>query len=172
MDSLTLGDWPPGHRPRRIRIHAAYLRAARRAGIKSGWMFTTDDVASRDKWTCHACGHAVPRTWTTAELATAPALTFATPWAHGGQYDKANARLAHYGCIAFADPALARAIAQALTSDLTAPVRAARDDETCLYGHPLTGPNLLKNADGRRRCRQCRNDRESGRRAAFQASTA
>lgn len=163
VDTLTLADWPPGHRSRAIRIHQAYLRAARRAGARTGWIFTIGDVAKRDRWACAVCGQPVPQSWAPGELATAPAYTFTVPWADGGRYDKASARLAHYGCATPADPHLARALAHALTSTLDGRERAGRHDETCTQGHPLAGANLLKASDGRRRCRQCRNDRESAK---------
>ena len=104
---MQLTDWPDGaRRPRDILIHKAYLRAAWRGNVRCGWIFTPDEVAQHDWWTSTACGQLVPREWDAAHLATAPAYTFRVPWADGGRYDKANARLAHYGCAAFADPSL------------------------------------------------------------------
>ncbi len=129
-------------------------------------------MAKRDHWTCHVCGQTIRGSWTAAELDTAPALTFAVPWADGGRYDRANARLAYYACAAITDKTLRRTLAIALTTSITAPPRASNDDATCLHGHPLTGDNLLKGSDGRRRCRQCRRDRESGRRRPLTAITA
>jgi hypothetical protein len=169
VDTLTLDDWPPGHPSRSHRVHAAYLRAARRAAARKVAYIRAADIASRDKWACTACGQPVPQAWTATQLATAPALTFAVPWEDGGSYTRANARLVHYGCAQFSDSMLRRQLAAILTSDIGAPLRAGKDDETCTQGHPLAGANLLSSSDGRRRCRQCRNDRESGRRQPWAA---
>lgn len=146
-----------------MRGYLMYMHLAKRLGVPRGWLFTADDVAKRDRWRCHACGEPVPQLWTAAQLGQAPVLTFATPWAEGGRYDKANARLAHYRCAVFPDAGLGRRLGQLLVRDLSVKARAGKADETCTQGHPLAGANLLKSSDGRRRCRQCRKDRESGR---------
>jgi hypothetical protein len=158
---VQLTDWPADtRRPRSILIHMAYLRAGRRAGVRTGWIFTPDEIASRDKWTCAICGHAVLHRWTADQLGCAPVYTFRVPWAEGGRYDQANARLAHYGCATPADRHLRRALERALAGDLAVKAKASRNDTHCTSGHPLSGANLLKASDGRRRCRQCRRDRE------------
>jgi len=167
MDDFGLDDWPQrvsSAGSRQGRMHVMYLRAGIRAGVPCGWIFTVDDVAKRDRWLCHVCREPVPQRWTAGELTRAPALTFATPWADGGRYDKANARLAHFGCITFSDPAFGRRLGQLLVRDLTVKARAGSQDETCTKGHELTGSNLLNASDGRRRCRQCRQDREAAAR--------
>ena len=165
MDDFGLDDWPPPGRtdagPRQLRMHVMYLRVARRLGVPLGWIFTIADVVKRDGWQCHVCGEPVPERWTDAQLAQAPALTFAKPWSEGGRYDKANARLAHYGCAPFPDAAFARRLGQLLVRDFGVKARAGTADETCTKGHKLAGANLLNASDGRRRCRQCRRDREA-----------
>lgn len=161
---FTLDDWAPGVRassgPRQIRLHMIYLQQARRAGIPHGWIFTARTVADRDGWSCSVCGAPVPQRWTAGQLDRAPALTFAVAWADGGRYDEANARLAHYGCAVFPDPGVRRRAGALLVRDLAVKAHAAPGDETCPKGHRLEGANLLKASDGRRRCRQCRRDRE------------
>jgi hypothetical protein len=161
---FSLDDWPPGNRAktgsRQVRIHKAYLAQARRRSVPAGWIFLAADVARRDRWTCAMCGEPVPQRWTAAELEQAPALTFAVAWAEGGRYDEASARLAHFGCAVFADAGLRRRVGALLVRDLEVKAHAAAGDETCASGHPLSGDNLLRARDGRRRCRQCRNDRE------------
>jgi len=169
MDVFGLDDWPgrpSSAGPRKIRVHVMYIRAAIRAGAPMGSIFTADDVAKRDRWRCQVCGEPVLQRWTAGELPRAPALTFAVPWAQGGRYDKANARLAHFGCITFADPGFGRRLGQLLVRDLTVKARAGSQDETCTKGHRLTGENLMSSTDGRRRCRQCRQDRERAATAA------
>jgi hypothetical protein len=175
-DDFGLGDWPGragrgrSGGSRQIRVHVMYIRAALRAGAPRGQIFVVDDVAKRDRWLCNVCGEPVPERWTAGQLPRAPALTFAAPWAEGGRYDKANARLAHFGCITFADPAFGRRLGQLLVRDLSVKARAGRRDETCLQGHRLAGANLLKSSDGRRRCRQCRQCRGAREQAATAAS--
>lgn len=169
MDDFGLRDWPPSGRntsPRHVRMHMIYLAAARKAGVKRGWIFTAETIAQRDRWRCFVCGETVLQRWSAAEVDRAPALTFATAWSEGGAYDKRNARLAHFGCAAFPDAAFGRRLGQLLMRDLSVKTHASRDDETCTRGHELAGANLLKSSDGRRRCRQCRRDRESGGRDA------
>lgn len=164
LAQFGLDDWAPGERasvgPRKIRLHMIYLARARKTGVPRGTIFTAGTVADRDGWACTACGGPVPRRWTAAELDRAPALTFAVPWADGGRYDEANARLAHFGCAVFPDAGVRRRVGALLVRDLAVKAHAAASDEACGQGHPLTGANLLKASDGRRRCRQCRNDRE------------
>ena len=161
---FSLDDWAPDDRaavgPRKIRMHAMYLRLVRRMGVPHGWIFTLDDVAARDRWLCVVCGSPVPQRWSAGQLGQAPALTFAVAWADGGRYDKANAQLAHFGCASFPDEGLRRRVGQLLVRDLAVKAHAAADDDTCSKGHELTGANLLRAKDGRRRCRQCRKDRE------------
>ena len=105
---------------------------------------------SATRWTCTACGQLVPREWDAAQLATAPAYTFRVPWADGGRCDKANARLAHYGCATFADPCLARALARVLIRDLAVRTRASRTDTHCLNGHRLAGDDRRSATHGPR----------------------
>jgi hypothetical protein len=159
-----LGDWAPRERAvtgsRQLRMHRIYFMQADRMGVRCGFIFTVDDVAERDGWTCAVCGAPVLQRWVAAELGQAPALTFAVAWADGGQYDKANARLAHFGCAVSPDEGLRRRVGQLLVRDLAVKAHAAAGDETCSKGHALTAANLLKSGDGRRRCRQCRNGRE------------
>jgi len=167
MSDFGLDDWPQrvsSAGPRQIRVHVMHIRAAIRAGAAMGGIFTVAEVAKRDRWRCHACGGPVPERWTAGELPRAPALTFARPWAEGGRYDKANARLAHFGCVTFDDPAFGRRLGALLVRDLTVKARAGGQDEACTQGHELAGANLLKASDGRRRCRQCRQDREAAAR--------
>jgi hypothetical protein len=164
VSDFGLGDWPPPGSdagPRHWRLHLMYLPVAKRLGVPRGRLFSIADVAKRDGWRCHACGEPVPQRWTAAQLDQTPALTFATAWSEGGGYDEANARLAHHGCAVFPDAAFGRRLGQLLVRDLSVKARAGRRDETCTEGHPLTGANLLKASDGRRRCRQCRRDREA-----------
>lgn len=163
MDDFGLDDWPQrvsSAGPRKIRVHVMYIRATIRSGVPCGQIFTVGDVAKRARWRCHMCREPVLQRWTAGELPRAPALTFAVPWAEGGRYDEANARLAHFGCITFADPAFGRRLGQLLVRDLAVKARAGSQNETCTKGHRLTGENLMSSTDGRRRCRQCRRDRE------------
>jgi len=164
VDDFGLGDHPPPGSdagPRDWRVHLVYLAVARRLGVPRGALFSIADVAVRDGWRCHGCGGPVLQRWTAERLALAPALAFATAWSEGGRYDKANARLAHHGCVVFPDAAFGRRLGQLLVRDLAVKARAGRADETCTQGHALAGANLLKSSDGRRRCRQCRRDREA-----------
>jgi hypothetical protein len=48
----------------------------------------------------------------------------------------------------------AKALTRALAGDPNARVRAGKNDAECLKGHLMSGVNLLKSADGRRRCCQ------------------
>lgn len=159
-----LDDWAPGDRARngsrQLRMHKIYLAAARRSGIRVS-IFTADDVGERDGWSCSVCGAGVPQRWTAAEAGRAPALTFAVSWADGGRYDRDNARVAHFGCAVFPDEGMRRRVGALLVRDLAVKAHAAAGDDTCGKGHPLSGDNLLSASDGRRRCRQCRKDRES-----------
>lgn len=149
-----------GNGSRELRLHMIYMRRAVRADVPRGFIFTAADVVARDGWSCSVCGGQVPERWTAAGLGQAAALTFAVPWAAGGGYDLDNARLAHFGCAVFADAGLRRRIGALLVRDLAVKAHAAAGDETCGKGHVLTGANLMKAADGRRRCHQCRRDRE------------
>jgi hypothetical protein len=166
---FALDDWPPGDRAktgsRQVRMHKAYRGYARRAAVPQGVIFLAADVAKRARWTCAVCVEPVPRQWTDGQRDQAPALTFAVAWADGGRYDEAYARLAHFGCVVFPDAGLRRRVGSLLVRDLAVKAHAARLDETCPRGHALAGANLLKARDGRRRCRQCRNDRDRAARA-------
>jgi hypothetical protein len=161
-----LDDWPPpgrrGRGSRQVRMHSVYLGHARRMGVPTGYIFNADEIAARDGWACAVCGEPVPQRWTAAQLGQAPALTFAVAWADGGRYDQANARLAHFGCAMFPDAGLQSRLGAVLVRDLAVKAHAAPGDQACGNGHELSGANLLKSRDGRRRCRQCRNDRERG----------
>lgn len=164
MGMWALDDWPVGGVSRDHALHVAYSRAARRAGAEVGGYVRISDVARRDKWTCAACGKPVPDEWTADQLA--PVLQLAVPLAPGGRYSSRSVRLVHFGCATFADQRLAEAVRRALTGVPSTKMRASGNDTHCTEGHELAGVNLLKAADGRRRCRQCRRDRESGRIAA------
>jgi hypothetical protein len=156
-----LDDWPPrgrGSASRELRMHAIYLSWARKAGI-DGSIFTASDAAARDGWNCSACGDPVPQRWAAEDAGRAPALAFAVPLDAGGRYELGNARLAHFGCAAFPDAALKRRVGALLVRDLAVKAHAAPGDDECPKGHELAGGNLLPSRDGRRRCRQCRNDR-------------
>jgi hypothetical protein len=167
---VQLTDWPPGAVSRDHAVHVAYIRAARRArrGVKVEYV-SPGEVAKRDRWACAVCGQAVRKHWTADQLAEAPAFTFCVPFAEGGDYTKRNARFAHYGCVTPGDPHLRRGLERALAGDLAAKARAGRRDTLCTKGHRLAGDNLLKSSDGRRRCKQCRRDRERAQRAAIPA---
>jgi hypothetical protein len=154
----ALDDWPVGGVSRDHALHVAYARAARRAGAGPGEYVRPSDVATRDGWSCAACGGPVPDEWTGVKRA--PALELAAPLEPGGRYTSASVRLVHFGCATFADRRLAAAVRRALTGVPSVKSRAAAGDTHCAEGHELAGANLLKAADGRRRCRQCRSDRE------------
>ena len=141
-------------------LHVAYSRAVRRAKGKLHEYVSLPEVAGRDRWTCCACGQPVPQRWTADELGRAPVLAFTVPLAEGGRYTEANVRLAHLGCTRFADAMLGRDVRRALTGAPSTKVKASGTDTHCINGHELAGDNLLKSGDGRRRCRQCRKDRE------------
>jgi hypothetical protein len=160
MDDFGLGDWPLGGISRIHAIHVAYLRAVRRAGGQLYEYVSAAEVAKRDRWACRECEKPVPRRWTADELSQAPVLAFTVPLAEGGRYAKANVRLVHLGCARFADAALELAIRRTLTGVPTVKTKASGKDTHCINGHELAGGNLLKSSDGRRRCRQCRKDRE------------
>jgi hypothetical protein len=163
MSDFGLDDWPPGGVSRDHAVHVAYLRAARRAGVRAAGYVSPLDVARRDNWTCSGCGGPVPERWTAVDLNSAPALAYVSPLADGGGHSARNVRLAHLRCAPPADGKLAAALRRALAGVPTTKTRASRADTHCTKGHELAGANLLKSSDGRRRCRQCRNDRESGR---------
>lgn len=164
MDDFGLSDWPPGGMSRDHAVHVEYSRAARRAGVRPVAAYVSPaDVARRDKWMCSACGGLVPERWTAGQLDQAPALAYVKPLADGGGHSARNIRLAHLGCVELADGKLAAALRRALANVPSVKTRASKNDTHCTEGHELAGANLLKASDGRRRCRQCRNDRESGR---------
>lgn len=94
----------------------------------------------RDGWRCHACGEPVPQRWAADQLRLGPALAFATPWTQGGRYDKANARLAHFGCVMFADPAFRQRLGQLLVRDLTVNARVGWRGLRPLPGPPIVRP--------------------------------
>jgi hypothetical protein len=160
MDDFGLDDWPVGGVSRSHAIHVAYCRAVRRAGGRVHEYVSLTDVAKRDGWACGVCEEAVPRRWTEAEVGRASVLAFTVPLADGGRYVKANVRLVHLGCASFADAQLGRAVRRAVTGVPSVKSRASGKDTHCINGHELVGANLLRSKDGRRRCRQCRNDRE------------
>ena len=166
MEDFGLDDWPAGGASRDHAVHKAYCQATVRAGGRLVEYVSSLDVARRDRWACSACGEAVPQRWDAGGLALAPVLVFTVLLAEGGRYARANLRLAHYGCARFADPVLARALARVLAGDPNARQRAGKNDLECIKGHLLAGANLLKSADGRRRCRQCRRDRDRAGRVA------
>jgi hypothetical protein len=166
VSDFGLDDWPPGGMSRDHAVHVAYLRAARRAGVRSAAYVSPLDVARRDNWACSACGGLVPERWTAAELDSAPALAYVRPLADGGGHSGRNVRLAHLRCAPPGDGKLTAALRRALAGAPSTKTRASRTDTHCLKGHELAGANLLKASDGRRRCRQCRRDRESGRKVA------
>jgi len=161
MDDFGLDDWPPGGCSRKHAVHVAYSRATRRAGEQLAAYVSVLDVAKRDGWTCCACGEPVPQRWTADQVDRAPVLAFAVPLADGGRYTEGNVRLAHLGCVSFADRVLERDVRRALTGAPSTKVKASGKDAQCINGHELSGDNLLKSSDGRRRCRQCRKDREA-----------
>ena len=161
-----LGDWPPGGMSRDHAVHVAYCRAVRRAGGRLVDYVSPGEVAQRDRWACSACGGPVGQRWDADGLDGAPVMVFRVPLAEGGRYAKANMQLAHFRCAHLADPLLVKALTSALGPAGRPKVRAGKGDTHCLEGHELAGGNLLRSSDGRRRCRQCRNDRESGRTAA------
>lgn len=158
LPDFGLADWPRGGRSVDHAVHVAYLRAARRAGALSVAYVSPSRVATRDGWACSACGGPVLQRWTAAEVADAPALAYVKPIEDGGAYSERNLRLAHQRC-ALADGRLAAALRQVLGGPPARP-RSRPGDTHCGAGHELAGANLLKSSDGRRRCRQCRNDRE------------
>ena len=162
METFGLDDWPVGGCSRRHAVHVAYCRAVRRAGGQVHEYVSVPEVARRDGWACCACGEPVPQRWTEAEAGRAPVLAFTVPLAEGGRYAKANVRLAHHGCARFADRALERDVRRALAGVPSTKVKASGKDTHCINGHELAGGNLLSSGDGRRRCRQCRKDREMG----------
>jgi hypothetical protein len=159
-EDFGLDDWPTGGVSRSHAIHVAYIRAVRRAGRPVDEYVTVAEVARRDRWTCGACGEPVPQRWSAAETERAPVLAFTVPLAKGGRYVKANMRLTHLSCTSFADRVLARDLRLSLTGVPSTKVKASGTDTHCVNGHELAGANLLRAGDGRRRCRQCRNDRE------------
>jgi hypothetical protein len=160
MAALALTDWPVGGISRDHAVHIAYLRAARRAGAEVSYV-SPGDVAKRDRWVCSACGGPVASSWTAAEPAAAPAFAFTVPLGEGGAYVKRNVRLVHYGCVPAGGRQLGRMLRHALTSSPpSVKVKASGRDTHCTEGHDLAGDNLLRSSDGRRRCRQCRRDRE------------
>jgi len=144
---LTLDDWPPGRTSRSHRIHAAYLRAARRAGVTPAAYVRLAGVAERDGWTCTACTRPVPAIWAAASVGQAPALAFAKAWADGGAYNRDNARLVHYGCMTIADRSLRNQLAAILTGDMSARQHATGTDDACANGHELAGANLLSSPE-------------------------
>ena len=160
MADFRLDDWPLGGMSRDHAVHVAYCSAVRRAGGRLVEYVSPRDVAKRDKWECSACGGPVPQHWDADGLAGAPVLVFRVPLAEGGRYAKANMQLAHFRCADLADPVLVIALTSALGPAGRPRIRAGKGDTHCLKGHELAGPNLLKASDGRRRCRQCRKDRE------------
>lgn len=161
MDDFGLEDWPPGGISRSHALHVAYSRAARRAGGRLHEYVSLPEVAARDGWACCECEGPVPQRWTAAGLGRAPVLAFAVPLAEGAWYVSASVRLAHLDCARFADAALERAVRRALAGVPSVKTRASGNDTHCLNGHELAGANLLRSKDGRRRCRQCRKDRET-----------
>jgi hypothetical protein len=160
VEDFGLEDWPVGGVSRRHALHVAYCRATRRAKGKLHAYVNVLNVARRDRWACCACGKPVLQRWTAAETGRAPVLAFTVPLAEGGRYTETNVRLAHLGCASFADRVLARDVRLTLTGVPSTKVKASGTDTHCINGHELAGANLLKSRDGRRRCRQCRNDRE------------
>ena len=161
MDDFGLDDWPPGGMSRSHAIHVAYSRAVRRAGGQLQEYVSLTEVAKRDRWTCCECAEPVQQRWTAADVGRAPVLAFTVPLAEGARYVKANVRLVHLDCARFTDAALELAVRRTLTGVPTVKTKASGKDTHCINGHELTGGNLLKSSDGRRRCRQCRKDREA-----------
>jgi hypothetical protein len=159
MGTWALDDWPVGGISRDHALHVAYSRAIRRAGGRVGGYVRPSDVARRDKWACAACGKPVPGEWTAERLA--PVLQLTIPLGPGARYTSRSVRLVHFGCATFADKRLEEAVRRALTGVPSTKMRASGTDTHCTEGHELAGANLLKASDGRRRCRQCRNDREA-----------
>jgi hypothetical protein len=160
MEDFGLDDWPVGGCSRSHALHVAYCRATRRAGGRLLDYVSVPEVAKRDRWTCCECGEPVPRRWTADELGRAPVLAFTVPLTEGGRYAKSNVRLAHLGCTRFADGQLERTVRRALAGVPSTKVKASGKDTHCINRHELAGANLLHAKDGRRRCRQCRKDRE------------
>jgi hypothetical protein len=163
MDALALSDWPVGGVSRDHAVHMAYLRAARRAQARQVSYVSPGDVARRDRWLCSACGEPVAQQWTATTADAAPVLAYVVPLADRGAYVRANVRLVHYRC-AGADRQLGAELRRALGATVpSVKVKASGKDTHCINGHELAGENLLKSSDGRRRCRQCKRDREAGR---------
>lgn len=62
----------------------------RRAAIKAGERFTTEEIAKRDQWRCHICGKKVRP----ADLS----IDHLIPIVAGGPHTRANVSLAHRRC--------------------------------------------------------------------------
>lgn len=74
-----------------------HRRRARRKAASTGARVLLIDIADRDGWACHICGHPVDQmcAW---PAPTSPSLDHVVPLSRGGAHEPSNVRLAHLIC--------------------------------------------------------------------------